>query len=37
LKKQEMRFSLVVSVIGPGVYGAIKPRVEAAASIPVEI
>ena len=37
LKKQEMRFSLVVSVIGPGVYTAIKPRVEAAASIPVEI
>ncbi len=30
LKTQEMPFSLVVSVFGPGVYQAIKPRVEAA-------
>jgi len=37
LRTQEMRFSLVVSVIGPGVYAAIKPRVEAAAAIPVEV
>ncbi len=27
LKIQEMSFSLVVSVFGPGVYAAIKPRV----------
>ncbi len=32
MKHEEMRFSLVVSVFGPGVYGAIKPYVE----IPVE-
>ena len=32
LKEQEMRFSLVVSVFGPGVYAEIKPRVE----VPVE-
>lgn len=32
LKTQTMRFSLIVSVLGPGVYAAIKPRVE----IPVE-
>ena len=37
LKTQEMQFSLVVSVFGPGVYAAIKPRVEAAATIPVEL
>jgi hypothetical protein len=37
VEEAEMRFSLVVSVIGPGVYAAIKPPVEAAASIPVEI
>lgn len=28
LKLQEMRFSLIVSVTGPGVYSVIKPRVE---------
>lgn len=32
LKTQTMRFSLLVSVVGPGVYAAIKPHVE----IPVE-
>jgi hypothetical protein len=35
---QEMRFSLVVSIFGAGVYAAIKPRVEAEASIkPIEV
>ncbi|MCP3994259.1 MAG: S8 family serine peptidase [bacterium] len=33
LKTQEMHFSLVVSVAGPGVYTAIKPRVEAATAL----
>jgi hypothetical protein len=37
LQRQEMRFSLVVSVVGPGVYSAIKPRVEAAAQVSVEV
>jgi hypothetical protein len=37
LKTQEMRFSLVVSVFGPGVYAAIKPRVETAAAVTVEV
>ena len=37
LKTQSMDFSLVVSVFGPGVYGAIKPRVEAATSVAVEV
>jgi hypothetical protein len=37
LKTQEMRFSLVVSVLGSGVYAAIKARVEAAATVPVEV
>ena len=37
LKTQEMRFSLVVSVFGPGVYTAIRPRVEAEMAIPVEV
>ena len=38
LKTQDMRFSLVVSVSGPGVYAAIQPRVEAAsAAISVEV
>lgn len=37
LRTQEMPFSLVVSVIGPGVYAAIKPRIEAEAAIPVEV
>lgn len=35
LKTQEMRFSLVVSVTGPGVYAAIKPHVEIAATVVV--
>jgi hypothetical protein len=33
LKTQEMRFSLIVSIFGPGVYAVIKQRVEAAAVI----
>jgi hypothetical protein len=37
LKTQEMNFSLVVSVFGPGVYAAIKPRIEAAAAVRVEV
>ncbi|WP_084609451.1 S8 family peptidase [Archangium violaceum] len=37
LKTQEMRFSLAVSVFGPGVYAAIKPRVEAEVLAPVEV
>jgi hypothetical protein len=37
LKNQEMHFSLIVTVFGPGVYAAIKPRVEAEALIPVEV
>jgi Subtilase family len=37
LKEQEMRFSLIVSVLGPGVYSAIKPRVEAQALAPIEV
>lgn len=37
LKTQEMRFSLVVSVFGPGVYTAIRPRVEAEMAIPVKV
>ncbi len=37
LKTQEMAFSLVVSVFGPGVYTAIQPRVEAEMAIPVEV
>ena len=36
LRMQEMRFSLVVSVLGPGVYAAIKPRVEATAAVSIE-
>jgi len=37
LKTQDMRFSLAVSVFGPGVYAAIKPRIEAEALVPVEV
>jgi hypothetical protein len=37
LKTQELRFSLVVSVFGPGVYAAIKPRIEAQALLPIEV
>lgn len=37
LKTQEMPFSLVVSVVGPGVYSAIKPRIELEATVPIEI
>ena len=37
LKTQEMRFSLIVSVFGPGVYAAIKPRIEAEALVQVDV
>ncbi len=37
LKTQDMRFSLTVSVLGPGVYAAIKPRIEADALVSVEV
>jgi hypothetical protein len=37
LKTQELRFSLAVSVFGPGVYAAIKTRVEAEALVRVEV
>ena len=37
LKTQEMHFSLVVSIFGPDVYSAIKPRVVAAAAIPIQV
>jgi hypothetical protein len=37
LREQGMQFSLVVSVLGPGVYAAIKPRIEAEATVPVEV
>jgi hypothetical protein len=37
LETQDMRFSLTVSVLGPGVYAAIKPRIEAEALVSVEV
>lgn len=37
LKFQEMNFSLVVSVFGPGVYAAIKPKVEIEPAVTVEV
>jgi hypothetical protein len=37
LKTQEMKFSLVVSVFGPGVYAAIKPKVEVETGISIEV
>ncbi len=37
LKESAMRFSLIASVCGPGVYSAIKPRVEAQIAATVEI
>jgi len=37
LRQQKMNFSLIVTVLGPGVYAAIKPRVEAEAAILVEV
>lgn len=37
LRTQEMSFSLVVSVFGPGVYAAIKPAVEAATAISIDV
>ncbi len=37
LKFQEMKFSLVVSVFGPGVYAAIRPRVEIEPGITIEV
>jgi hypothetical protein len=36
-KTQDVRFSLIVSVFGPGVYAAIKPRIEAEAVVSVEV
>ena len=36
LKRQELKFSLIVSVFGPGVYAAIKPKVEIQSSILIE-
>lgn len=35
LLTEEMKFSLVISVLGPGVYGAIKPRVEVETTVEV--
>lgn len=37
LRQQDMRFSLVVSVFGPGVYAAIKPLVELPVETVVEV
>ena len=37
LRKQGMRFSLVVTVIGPGVYAAIKPRIEVQSKVAIEV
>ncbi len=37
LRTQEMRFSLVISVFGPGVYAAIKPQVELPIETDVEV
>ncbi len=37
LKFQEVKFSLVVSVFGPGVYAAIKPRVEVEPAITIGV
>lgn len=37
LKEQEMRFSLIVSVFGPGVYTAIKPLVEVPVTPTIEV
>lgn len=37
LKTQEMKFTLVVSVFGPGVYTAIKPEVEVETGITIEV
>ena len=37
LKQQELRFSLIVSVLGPGVYSAIKPMMSAQAAVDVEV
>lgn len=37
LKTQEMPFSLIVSVFGPGVYAAIKPRIQAAVEVEIDV
>ena len=37
LRTEVLRFSLVVSVFGPGVYAAIKPRIEAEAVVPIDV
>lgn len=34
---ERMNFSLIVSVFGPGVYAAIKPRIEASVAIPIQV
>ncbi|MCC6560518.1 MAG: hypothetical protein IT478_04095, partial [Xanthomonadales bacterium] len=36
LKQQELKFSLLVSVFGPDVYAAIKPKVEIHAGVTIE-
>lgn len=37
LKTQEVAFTLVVSVLGPGVYAAIRPRIEAEAAVTIDV
>jgi hypothetical protein len=37
LRTQEMQFSLIVSVFGPGVYAAIKPKIEAETAITINV
>ena len=37
LRTEQMRFSLVVSVFGPGVYAAVKSRIEAEATVAVDV
>lgn len=37
LRTLEMRFALVVSVFGPGVYAAIKPKVEVVATVSIGV
>lgn len=37
LKTEEMKFSLIVSVFGPGVYASIKPRVEVGTDLVVDV
>ncbi|MDP3207524.1 MAG: S8 family peptidase [Rhodoglobus sp.] len=37
LKTQQMDFSLLVSVFGPGVYAAIKPKIEAETAVTIDV